>query len=58
MDVELAAGFAAVIVSLLAIAFLVFAGHKIVERTYRQSLAAQQGADPGGEDNGNRGDAR
>ena len=58
MDVELAAGFAAVIVSLLAIAFLVFASHKIIEKTHRKNLSALQGTDPGGEDNGNRGDAR
>ncbi len=58
MDVELAAGFAAVIVSLLAIGLLVMASHRIIEKTHRQGLASQQGADPGREDTGNRGDTR
>ncbi len=58
MDMGLAAGFAAVIVSLLAIALLVIASHLIIERTHRKSLAARQGAEPGGEDDGSRGDAR
>ena len=58
MDAELAAGFAAVIASLLAIALLVLAGRKIIEKTHQKNLAAHQGADPGSEDNGNRGDTR
>ena len=58
MDAELAAGFAAVIVSLLAIAFLVIASHKIIENTHRKNLAARQGADSGAEDKANLGDPR
>lgn len=46
MDVELAAGFAAVIVSLLAVALVVLVSHRIIERTYRKNLEAQQEADP------------
>ncbi len=57
MDMELAAGFAAVIASLLAIAFLVFASHHLLEKTHRESLAARQGAEPGSEHDGSRGDA-
>ncbi len=58
MDVELAAGFAAVITSLLAIALLVLASHKIIEKTHRKSLGSQQKADPDSADDGNRGHAR
>ena len=54
----MALGFAAVIASLLAIALLVLASHKIIEKIHRKSFATQQGAAPGSEDNGNRGDAR
>jgi len=55
---ELALGLAAVIASLLAIAILVIASHRIIEKTYRHSLAAQEGAQPGNEDNADRGHAR
>ena len=58
MDWQMALGFAAVIASLLAIALLVIASHKIIEKIHRKSFATQQGAAPGSEDNGNRGDAR
>ena len=58
MDASLAAGFAAVIVSLLAITILVLASHKIIEKTYRKSLAAQQGTELGSKDDGNRADPR
>ena len=44
MDVELAAGFAAVIASLLVIALLVAFSHRIIEKTHRKSLEAQRGA--------------
>jgi len=37
MDVEMAAGFAAVAASLLAIAFLVLASRKSIEKIHRQS---------------------
>jgi len=36
MDAVMAAGFAAVAASLLAIAFLVFASRKIIEENHRQ----------------------
>lgn len=58
MDVELAAGFAAVIVSLLAIALLVLGSHKIIEKTHRKNLEAQQEADPDSAVDVNRGHAR
>ena len=58
MDMELALGLAAVIASLLAIAILVIASHRIIEKTYRHSLAAQEGAQPGNEDTADRGHAR
>jgi hypothetical protein len=57
MDAGLAAGFAATVASLLAIALLVFASRGLIERTHRQNLAARREADPGGEGKGNRGDA-
>jgi hypothetical protein len=37
MGIELVAGFAAVAASLLAIALLVLASHKIIEKNYRKS---------------------
>jgi acetyl-CoA carboxylase beta subunit len=57
MDAALAVGFAAVSASLLAIALLVFASRRIIEKTHRENLAASQGSVPGSEDNGNHGDA-
>ena len=45
---ELAAGFAAVIGSLLAIAFMVFACRRIIEQNHRRSLASRQDKGPGG----------
>ena len=36
MDATMAAGFAAVAASLLAIAFLVFSSRKIIEKTHRK----------------------
>jgi hypothetical protein len=58
MDAEMAAGFAAVLASLLAIALLVLFSRRIIEKTYRKSLAARQGADPGSENFENRGQPR
>jgi hypothetical protein len=37
MDIEMAAGFAAVAVSLLTIAFLVFASRRSIEKNHRNS---------------------
>jgi len=58
VDLELAAGFAAVIVSLLAVALVVLVSHRIIERTYRKNLEAQQEADPDSAVDVNRGHAR
>jgi hypothetical protein len=58
MDVEMAAGFAVVIVCLLAILILVFAGRGIIEKTYRKTSHTQPKAGRGSEENRNRGDAR
>jgi hypothetical protein len=52
MNAELAAGFAVVVASLLAIALLVLVSHRIIEKTHRKSLAAHQ------EDDRDRGDVR
>jgi hypothetical protein len=51
MDAGLAAGFAATVASLLAIALLVFASRRIIEKTYRRNLAARRESE-------DRGDAR
>ncbi len=58
MDAELVAGFAAVIASLLAIALLVIASRKIVEKMHQQSQAAPRGAGPDSKEKGSCGDAR
>jgi hypothetical protein len=58
MDAGMAAGFAVVIASLLAIALLVLFSRRIIEKTHRKSLADRQGADPGSEDHGNRAEPR
>ncbi len=43
MDTGLTVGFALVVASLLAIAFLVLASGRIIEKTHRQSLASRRG---------------
>jgi len=51
MDAELAAGFAAVLASLIAIAIMVFASRRIIENIHRKNLASRQDAGPDGGDN-------
>jgi hypothetical protein len=58
MDAGLAAGFAATVASLLAIALLVFASRRTIEKTYRRNLAARRESVPGSEGKADRGDAR
>jgi hypothetical protein len=49
MDAGMAVGFAAVIVSLLAIALLVLISRSRIEKTHRQSLASRQDSESGSE---------
>jgi hypothetical protein len=56
MDAGLAAGFAATVASLLAIALLVFVSRRIIEKKYRENLAARRESMSGSEGKGNRGD--
>ncbi len=58
MDLELVAGFAAVIASVLAVALVVLVSHGIIEKIHRKSLEARQEADTDGADDANRGHAR
>ena len=58
MTVEMAAGFAAVIACLLAITILVFTSRGVIEKIHRESFHTQAEAEPGSDDNGNRGDSR
>jgi hypothetical protein len=47
MELEMAAGFAAVLASLIAIALLVLVSRRIIEKSHRRSLAAEENADRG-----------
>jgi hypothetical protein len=58
MDFEMAAGFAAVIACLLAIAILVFAGRNIVEKTHLKTPRNQSADDRGGDKTSERSQAR
>jgi hypothetical protein len=58
VDVELAAGFAAVIASLLAVALLVVFSHRIIEKTHRKSLETQREAGLDRPVDADRGDSR